>query len=371
MTPLRDQLTRATFSVREISEQAASIEDIVRLDIGQPDFSTPPEAVRAAQEAIKDGEVPYTALWGIEELREAVAGFESHKAGPSPDEVMVTTGGTGALFTAFEAITEPGEGILCNDPCWPPYGMVSAAATVRKDQVAFFDDDGVAVDRVEAAVQDDTRALVINSPENPTGRVYSREDIEDLAGIAERQDLWLIADEVYDRLTYGCDHVSVAEVAPERTLTVNSTSKNFAMTGWRLGWLIAPEEIRQQAGKANRGSTACPSFPAQHAALGALEGAQDYPTTMRADYAERVAVATDLLRDAGIEFVEPEGAIYLFPDVGQDSWELCRRLNSEGGVSLVPGTPSGEDSSTNVRLCFGSASEDELREGIRRLVDAL
>lgn len=368
----RQQLTSTGYSVREISEQAAGIEDIVRLDIGQPDFPSPDAAVEAAKDAIGGGDVPYTSLRGIPELREEIAEYESHKAGPSMDEIMVTTGGTGALFSAFETITEPGDPVLFNDPCWSAYSMMAAASGIEQRQAPFFDAEGeLDTDSIRAAMDEDVRAIVINSPENPTGRVYRRAEIRAIADIAEEHDCWLIADEVYDRLTFGTEHVAVADVAPERTLTVNSTSKNMAMTGWRLGWLIGPPELLEHAGKANRGSTACPNFPAQHAALGALRSARSYPEEMAESYRERRDLAVELLRDGGLELVEPEGAIYLFPDVGQDSWELCRRLVREGGVAMVPGAPSGSGSRTNVRLCFGSAGRDDLREGIDRLLDEI
>ncbi|MDY6771426.1 MAG: aminotransferase class I/II-fold pyridoxal phosphate-dependent enzyme [Candidatus Nanohaloarchaea archaeon] len=372
MKEIRQAVQQIQYSVRDISERAASRDDVVRLDIGQPDFDSPDAAKQAAKDAIDRGRITYTSLWGIDELREEIASFESHKADYSHDNIMATTGGIGALYCIFSTLCEPGENIVFNDPCWSVYPMLANASTAELRQVPYFDGGEVDVEAVEQAVDEDTKALVVNSPENPTGRVYTRDEIEQLAGIAERNDLYLIGDEVYDRLTYGKDHVSVAEVAPERSLIVNSMSKNFAMTGWRLGWVAADDpDLIHELGKVNRATTACPNFAAQHAALGALRNSMDYVDEMRQEYAERKALIEDELDRLGLDYVEPEGAIYIFPDVGRDSWEFAHDLLDEAGVSVVPGAPSGSDSSTNVRICFGSVGQDAIRDGMQRLADYL
>ena len=368
MRPIRQSVRETDYSVREISEKAAKLEDIVRLDIGQPDFDSPQEAKDGARQALEDGGIGYTPLWGLDELRDEIADFESHKADYDRQNIMATTGGIGALYCIFSTLCEPGDSIIFNDPCWSVYPMLANCSTAELRQVPYFSDGELDVEAIEDAVDDTTKAIVINSPENPTGRVYTREEIQTLAGIAERHDLRIIGDEVYDRLTYGRDHVSVAEVAPERSLVVNSMSKNFAMTGWRLGWVATTDtDLLHDMGKLNRSTTACPNFLAQHAAMAALRESQAYVEEMRQAYQARKEVIEDELDRLGLDYVEPEGAIYIFPDVGQDSWNFAERLMEEAKVSVVPGSPSGTASSTNVRICFGAVGQDRIREGMDRL----
>ncbi|MDY6778873.1 MAG: pyridoxal phosphate-dependent aminotransferase [Candidatus Nanohaloarchaea archaeon] len=370
MQPLRDDVTQAQYSVREISEQAAAQDDVVRFDIGQPDFDTPRKAKKAAQKAISEEHITYTALWGIEELRKEVASFESHKAAYTEEQVMVTTGGIGALYCLFTSLAEPGDSIVFNDPCWSVYPMLSKCSTAEMRQVPYFKQGEVNTSGIRDTIDDDTVAIVINNPENPTGRVYSRDELEQIIDIAAEHDCWVIGDEVYDRLTYGSDHVSVAEIAPDRSFVINSMSKNFAMTGWRIGWLLSPDiDILKHIGKLNRSTTACPNFVGQQAALAALQKAGNYPESMRESYQERKQAIEDHLDRIGLDYVDPEGAIYIFPDIGEDSWSFARDLLDEAGVAVVPGAPSGSDSQDNIRICFGSVAKEGIEEGMERLAD--
>ncbi len=368
MRPIRQSVRETDYSVREISEKAAKLEDVVRLDIGQPDFDSPRAAKDEAKQALEDESITYTQLWGLDELREEIAAFESHKADYGRENIMATTGGIGALYCIFSTLCEPGDEIIFNDPCWSVYPMLANCSTASLRQVPYFSNGDIDVAAIEDTINDATKAIVINSPENPTGRVYTRDEIEQLAEIAQRHDLRIIGDEVYDRLTYETDHVSVAEIAPERSLVVNSMSKNFAMTGWRLGWVATTDtDLLHDMGKLNRSTTACPNFLAQHAALGALQDGTDYIEEMRQEYRSRKAMIEDELDRLGLDYIEPEGAIYIFPDVRQESWEFAQRLMDEAKVSVVPGSPSGTDSSTNVRICFGAVGQERIREGMDRL----
>ncbi|MDY6765827.1 MAG: pyridoxal phosphate-dependent aminotransferase [Candidatus Nanohaloarchaea archaeon] len=366
---IRPAIADAEFSVRDISEAAEQKPGTVRFDIGQPDFRTPEAVTEGVAERLKEEHITYTSLWGLPELREEIAAYESHKADFDADHVMVTTGGIGGLHCIMNGLLEDGQRVLLNDPAWMPYTLLARVSPGDFDQVPFFDADGtVREDAVRAAVTDETELLVLNTPENPTGRVYTEQQVQALGGIAAEHDLYIVADEVYDRLLYGgADHVSPAELFPDRTILVNSLSKNFAMSGWRLGWIAARNEaLIHELGKVNRASTACPNHPAQLAAVTALQEAQDYVTGMRDTFADRRDRTLRHIEELGWDAVTPQGAIYVFPDVGQDSWTFANDLLEEG-VAVIPGAAAGDHSDTNIRICFGSVTADQIDKGFDRV----
>ncbi len=273
----REEVLQARFSIRDISEKAGRMEDVVRLDIGQPDFDTPDVVKEKVKESMENEVFGYTSLWGMPELREEIADYESGKFDIDPGNVMVTTGGIGGLYTVLTTLLDSGDKVLMNDPAWSPYSLIARVSPGRLDQVPYVRDGELDVEGIREAVDDDTKLLLLNSPENPTGRVYTEEELKAIGELAEEEDLHVISDEVYDHIHYGGEHVSIAEFYPERTILVNSTSKNFAMTGWRVGWVAArDEELVHELGKTNRASTACPNYAGQKAALAALRHAQDY-----------------------------------------------------------------------------------------------
>lgn len=366
MRPVRDSLRDIGFSVREISERAARIDDVVRFDIGQPDLDTP-EAVKEKLPAkVRDDHITYTSLWGIPELREAITGFEQRAI--DAEHVMVTTGGMGALYCILDALLGEGDEVLANDPSWAPYTMIAASSPGSMKRVPYFAGGDVNVEEVQDAITDDTRIMIINTPENPTGRVYTKEEVKALTDIAADNDLYIVGDEVYDRILYEGEHVSPAAFAPDRTFTVNSLSKNFAMTGWRLGWLTFPDaDMIEELGKVNRATTACPNYLAQQAALVAFDEAQDYAGKMVETYRARRDLLMEKTAELGWDTVAPDGAIYAFPDTGRDSWDIALELLEEAKVSVVPGEPFGSQSDTNVRFCFGSVDVERMQEGFDRI----
>lgn len=372
MHHIRESVQQAQYSVREISEQASQTQGAVRFDIGQPDFDSPPEAKQAAIQAIENNHITYTSLWGIPELRQEIASFESHKTSLTAEHIMATTGGIGALYAVFSTICEPGDNILFNDPCWMVYSMLSRCSIPEFRQTPYFQDGNVNIDGIEQAIDENTQAIVINNPENPTGRVYSRKELNAIIDIAQKHDLWIIGDEVYDKLVYGRKHVSVAELAPHNSILINSMSKNFAMTGWRLGWVACKDtDLIHQAGKLNRSTTACPNFVSQHAALEALRSSTSYADRMRQQYQERKKLVEQHLDNIGLDYVDPEGAIYIFPDIQQDSWKFAKQLLKQAKVSVVPGAPCGKTSTTNIRICFGSVGTEGINKGMERLKNFL
>lgn len=366
MRPVRQSIRNVTFSVREISERAARMDDVVRFDIGQPDLPTPPAVKEQIPERVRDDHITYTSLWGIPALRETIAGFVDRDIGA--EHVMATTGGMGALYCILDALLDPGSEVLANDPSWAPYTMIAAATPGRMRRVPYFNRNGVNAEGVRDTITDDTKVMIINTPENPTGRVYAKEEVRELVDIAVEHDLYIIGDEVYNQILYDGEHVSPAEFAPNRTFTVNSLSKNFAMTGWRLGWLTFPDaDMIEEVGKVNRATTACPNYLAQQAALVALNHATDYAEEMVEQYRDRRDRVLDEVDAMGWNCVAPDGAIYAFPDTSRDSWEVAETLLKEAKVSVVPGEPFGSNSDTNIRLCFGSVGVERMREGFERI----
>ncbi len=345
------------------------MDDVVRLDIGQPDFDTPQTVKERMATIVQEDTPTYTSLWGIPELRNAIASFEGHKAPFSGEHVMVSTGGIGALFCILDTLLDHGDTAVTNDPCWSPYRMIIGATPGQHRQVSYIDDTGqVQESAIRNVIDDTTKLLILNTPENPTGRVYTKEQVQHIGEIAEDEDLYIIADEVYDQLLYDAEHCSPANLFPDRTIVVNSLSKNFAMTGWRIGWAAATnEELIHDIGKVNRATTACPNYLSQQAALIALQEAQDYTAEMRRAYHERRDLVMNHIHELGWDCISPDGAIYVFPDVGQDSWDFANNLLETEGVAVVPGEPAGPSSDTHIRICFGSASQEQLTEGFNRI----
>lgn len=304
----------------------------------------------------------------MEEVREKTADFESGKTEYTSENIMVTTGGTGALYSVMTTITEPGDKIITSDPSWSVYNMIAANAGVNIVRERFLKNGEVREKGLEEAIDQKTRAIIINTPENPTGRVYNRKQIEDIVRIAENNGLWIISDEVYDRMVFGTEHVSPAEINPERTILINSASKNFSMTGWRVGWMASKNnEFIFQAGKSGRGTTACPNRPGQIALSKAFDESKNYIPEMVEKYQKRKETVEKVLERYEERFTSPEGGMYVFIDTGKDSWKFARELLEEENVAVVPGKPFGETSRKFVRICFGSVSEIEIKEGLERL----
>ena len=358
-------------SIRKITELASAKSDCVRFDIGQPDFDVPQPIKEAAIEAVRNKPTGYTPVSGILPLREKIAEYESKKGiGFGAENVAVTSGGMNALENIFLAVLEPGDEVIIPSPCWPPYLLVVSTAHGKPVLARFFNEKGeLDADAIESAVTRRTKAIVVNTPENPTGRVIGKRDLESIAGIAEKHGLVIVSDEVYDHILFDNEkHVSLASIAPERTVIVNSASKTFAMTGWRLGWLAcADADFVEQVSKCNRATTACPNAVSQYAVLAALDLERSCIDEMVVEYAKRKEVMLSRVRSLGWGYVEPKGAFYVFPRVGFESWKFSADLIEKAGVSVVPGTPSGSGWEEYARFCFGSTCVEVIEEGFDRI----
>ncbi len=356
---MRERIENIDLSIRKISEKAGKQEDIVRFDIGQPSFDTPQHVKEAAKKGLENKQ-GYSPMLGLEELREEVAEEESMKKGLEIDseEVMVTTGGMGALYAVFAARLGSEDKAVFNDPCWGPYKMISEVSENEWSQVQYWDEERNLRPEAKEEIKE-ADLLVVNTPGNPTGYVLTEEQATEIGEFVDEHDTFLVSDEVYHRLTYDKKHYSPAAYSSDYCI-IGSMSKNHAMTGWRAGWVIdRPENIEQYA-KVSRASTACPPRISQYAAIEALQN-DSHVEEMREAYHDRRDLLVERMEDLGWDFVAPEGAIYAFPEVGEDSWRFCMRMIDEG-IAMVPGEPMGPESDQNVRICFGSTTKDEIRK---------
>ncbi|ESP89666.1 aspartate transaminase [Candidatus Halobonum tyrrellensis G22] len=352
--------------------------DVVRLEVGEPDFDTPEHVTEAAFEAARDGATHYTSNAGLPELREAISDTLADEYGVdhAADEVLVTTGGMEALHLAVLASVERGEELLIPSPGWSNYWTHARLADATPVEVPMeapaFQLDA---DRVIEAMGPDTGAVMLCTPSNPTGQVFDEREVRAVVEAAADHDVYVVADEVYGRLTYDRDPRGVASYTggPDHVLTVGSCSKSYAMTGWRVGWLAADEAMIAETTKVREATTACAPSVAQHAAIEALTGPQEPFDEMVDEFEERRDYVADRIDDAdGVTAPTPEGAFYAFvtPETDEASLPLAERLCTEEGVVLAPGDGFGEAGEGRLRLSFAN-SMDRLEEGLDRLESGL
>ncbi len=368
---MRERVERINLSIRKISEKAAEKDDIVRFDIGQPSFGTPEHVKKAAEQGLENKQ-GYSPMLGLPRLREAIADEENGKNGfgsegkfLEKEHVMVTTGGMGALYSIFTARLGSEDKAVFNDPCWGPYKMISEVAGNRWSQVKFWNKDRELREEAKKEIAE-AEMVVVNTPGNPTGYTLTREQAKEIGEVAGENDTFLVSDEVYHRLVYGVEHYSPAEFSCDSAI-IGSASKNHAMTGWRIGWIIDKERNIEQYAKVSRASTACPPRISQYAAIEALEN-DFHVQEMREKYEERRDLLVNRMKQLDWEFVAPEGAIYAFPEVEEDSWEFCMGMIDEG-VAMVPGEPMGPESDQKVRICFGSTTKEEINRAFDIIED--
>ncbi len=372
---------RMTSELHRVMERAAQLEQagrrMLHLERGEPDFATPGHIVDALVEAARAGETHYPDARGGAELREALA----HKVGSEnripchPSQVVVTVGGTHALFLAFQALLGDGDELLVLSPHWMAVPkMVALTRTGRHRALQVYLDlqkgalspEGLSR-RIREALSEETRGLYVNTPNNPTGAVVPRAHLEAVARLCVERDLWVVSDEAYEHLVFGDErHVSIASLPgmAERTVSVFTFSKSYAMTGWRLGYLVAPPLSAQVLGALLSFHTTHGVFPAvQTAGVAALRGPQDAVESMRAAYQERrEGLLEELKETPGISVPSPQGSFYVFADVsgvmdGADIWSLVEEW-LELGVAVLPGTAFGSEFDHHVRISLATRRED-------------
>jgi len=360
-----------------VSNRANELEaegvDVVDLSVGEPDVPTPEPIVDAAKAALDAGHTGYTSSNGVPELKEAIAtDLERSGLQYDPDQLIVTPGGKQALYETIHSLVGAGDEVVLLDPAWVSYeAMVKlAGADLRRvDTTAGNLALEPVLDDLRATVSDATDLLIVNSPGNPSGAVYSDAALQGVRELAVEHDVTVISDEIYRDITYGDPPTSLGTLdgMAERTVTINGFSKAYSMTGWRLGYLAAPRDLIDGAGKIQSHSVSCAANFVQHAGIAALEEVDAAVDAMVDAFAERRDLIVDLFRDHGIDVSKPGGAFYLFAPVAADDASWCEAAIDDAHVACVPGHAFG--SPGYVRFSYANSSE-RIHEAVDRLADA-
>ncbi|GAA5532220.1 pyridoxal phosphate-dependent aminotransferase [Deinococcus aluminii] len=348
--------------------------DVISMSVGEPDFDTPPHIKAAATRAIEAGKTKYTSVNGLPELREAISAKFERENGLlyAPDAVTVTSGGKQALFNAFFALLNPGDEVLIPAPYWVSYPEMVALTGAVPVPVPTTPESGFQLDpaELEARITPRTRMIVLNSPGNPTGAVFPPEVLAAVAEVAQRHNLVIVTDEMYEHLVYDAEQVSIGRYAPEHTLTVNGASKAYAMTGWRIGYAGGPQGVIAAMNALQSQSTSNASSVSQYAALAALtqhEETASFIEEARRAYRERRDRIVAGLNALGLPTPTPQGAFYVMADTDRlhpDELEAARRLLDEARVAVVPGTDFAAPG--QVRLSYATSLEN-IEEVLRRI----
>jgi aspartate/methionine/tyrosine aminotransferase len=350
--------------------------DAIHLEVGEPDFPTPEHVVEAAHKAALAGRTRYAPNAGLPELREALADKVTRRNAYEvrPDQVVVTQGGIQALYLVLRALLEPGDEVLLPDPAWPNYRMIAHLLGARVLSYPLVAEGSFLprLEDLERLATPRTRAILVNSPSNPLGTVVSRELMEGLLDFARERGLWFISDEVYDEVVYDDVFVSAGSLAEadDRLVSIYSFSKVYAMTGWRVGYLVAPPDLARILTGMQEPIISCVNTPAQMAALAAVTGPQDVVRRMSGAYRARRDELLGVLDRGELPSSRPSGAFYVWTDVseaGVPSMEFARSLIEREHVAVAPGSAFGELGEGYVRLSLASSRED-LLEGTSRLV---
>ena len=364
--------------IRKMYELEKTLDNVISFTVGEPDFNTPEHIVRACERALAEHKTGYAPNQGVMELREAIAErtFETHGIKYNPeDEILITAGGMNALRAASEALTNPGDEIIVPDPYWcnhyhHPLMELGVAVRVPVDESSNYMYDP---EKLEGYITEKTKAILLNSPSNPTGRVMDRATMEKLCKLCVKYDLILISDEVYEHIIYDdTEFVSpvMFEGMRERTILCNSFSKSYAMTGWRIGYAVGPAEIIGAMLRINENTLASPTTFVQYAAVEALRGPQDDVKKMVSSFERRRDILLEGINNIPkLSCPKLQGAFYAFVDIrgtGLTDDEFCERLLLEKRVSTTPGSGFGENGAGHIRISY-ALSEEDLREGISRI----
>ena len=373
--------TIGTESAFEVSARARALEatgrSIIHLQIGEPDFDTPANVRAAAKAALDDGATHYPPFPGIPALREAIAADATARKGfpVDPSRVFVTVGGKGVMLYAILGLVDPGDDVLVPDPGYPIYESLTrfVGANPIPIPIRMENDFRLDVDELASLITPRTRLLIINSPANPTGGVLTRSDLERIADLAIRHDLWVMADEIYGRILYdGAEHVSIASLPgmAERTIVLDGFSKTFAMTGWRMGYAIVPESLVKTYGQLIINTISGVATFAQVGAVEAIVGQQDDVDRMVVEFKARRDLIVDGLNAIhGIECRKPVGAFYVFPSIrgtGLSGADLAERLLQEAGVCVLAGSAFGQYGDDHIRISYAN-SQANLTEALGRI----
>ena len=347
---------------------------VIHLEIGQPDFPTPRHIVEAAHRAAAEGRTGYTPNAGTEPLRRLIAEklVRENHIHTSWEDITVTIGAMGALHSSFQTVLEPGDEVLVPDPGYPNYGMAALLCGAKTVPYPLDAGNGYQpdIDALERAAGSGVKAIVVNSPSNPTGAVISEEAARRIVGIAEERDLYVISDECYEKILFDGIHVSPAAFDRSgRCITVNSFSKSYAMTGWRVGYAATPPDLSPMFVKLQETAVACAPSISQAAAEEALRGPQECVAEMVESYRERRDLALGILKEHGLYRYTPGGAFYLLIDASGwkgDTYSLAKAILAETDVAVAPGETFGAAVRPYIRISL-AAKRDLLEEGLHRI----
>jgi aspartate/methionine/tyrosine aminotransferase len=366
----------------EVSRREKEGEDIIGLHIGRPDFDTPAHIKEAAKKALDQGKVHYSSNYGIPELREAIAEKLERDNGLSLDpatEIIVTVGTNEAVFIAMMGLLNPGDEVLIPDPCWLHYFYCAQMAGATPISIPLREENGFnpTIDDVRSRITGKTRMVIVNTPNNPTGSVWTAEFLEELAQVARENDLFVLSDEIYEKMAYeGSRHISIGSLPGmrERTITANGFSKIYSMTGWRLGYAAADRNIVSALIRIHQYTTVCATSFAQWGAVEALRGPQTQADMMVMEFDRRRNRVYGALKNMpGIGVVKPLGAFYIFPNIkelGKTAEELARYLLEEARIAVVPGTVLGKFGNDFIRISYANSYEN-LEIAMTRMEEAI
>ncbi len=362
--------------IRKLFDIANEIPDVISLGVGEPDFDTPWHIREEGMYSLQQGRTFYTSNSGLAELRDEICAYIKRRYNltySSKNEVIVTVGGSEAIDIALRAIIDPGDEVIYPEPCFVSYQPCITLADGVPVPIALSADTEFRLTReqLEAAITPKTKALMISYPNNPTGAIMERKDLEPLVDVIIKHDLVVITDEIYSELSYHGDHVSIASMPgmQERTILINGFSKAYAMTGWRLGYVLAPAEITEYMLKIHQFAIMSSPTTSQYAAIAALRDGDKDIKTMREAYNQRRRYLMDAFRKLSLPCFEPFGAFYVFPDISEfkmSSEDFCTELLKAENVAVVPGSAFGDCGDKHVRISY-AYSLDELREAMKRI----
>ncbi|MDY2921957.1 MAG: aminotransferase class I/II-fold pyridoxal phosphate-dependent enzyme [Eubacterium sp.] len=381
--PLSKAITEIQPSgIRRFFDAASTMSNVISLGVGEPDFDTPWHVREEGIYSLEKGRTFYTGNSGLLELREEIGRYLDRRFGLSysADEILVTVGGSEAIDIGFRTMLDPGDEVIIPEPCYVSYlpcvklagGVPVRLPLEEKDQFK------LTKEKLLSAITDKTKILVLPFPNNPTGAILNREELQIIADIVKEHDLFVMSDEIYSELNYEGGHVSIASIPGmrERTIVINGFSKSYAMTGWRLGYAAGPKEIMKQMLKIHQFVIMCAPTTSQYAAIEALRNGDEDVRRMRESYDERRRFLVNALNEMGLPCFEPKGAFYVFPNIsayGMNSEEFARRLLEQERVAVVPGTAFGECGEGFLRISY-AYSIDNLKKAldkIEKFIDTL
>ena len=369
--------------IRKFFDLAAEMEGVISLGVGEPDFVTPDHIRKVGIETLEKGQTHYTANAGLIDLRKEISNYIKRSTGVEYNpagEIIVTVGGSEAIDLAVRAIVNPGDEVLIPEPsfvCYKPITILAGGTPVPV-VTTVENKFKLRAEQLKAAITPKTKLLILPYPNNPTGAIMTKEDLEEIAEVLRGTDIMILTDEIYSELTYGREHVSILSIdgMAERTIYVNGFSKAYAMTGWRLGYAAAPAEIMKQMIKIHQFGIMSSPTTSQFAAVEALKNGDEDVKMMRSEYDKRRRTIVDGFNKIGLSCFEPEGAFYVFPDIrstGMSSNEFCETLLKQEKVAVVPGNAFGASGEGFIRCSYAYSVESikKALEKIEKFVNSL